>query len=132
MDLVSGLSAASTALGIVKDLREIDRSVDEAGFKLKLAELTEALADARIALSDAKGEIAEKNSEIRLLKDALASAKLGETCPICNDGNLKVSSVTPHRQLGAVGVQERKLRCDNESCRHTEARLHDPNGMLKK
>jgi hypothetical protein len=57
MDIASGLSAASAAITIAKDLREIDRSVDEATFKLKIAELTEALADTKIALSDARNKI---------------------------------------------------------------------------
>ena len=59
MDIASGLSAASAAITIAKDLREIDRSVDEATFKLKIAELTEALADTKIALSDARNKISK-------------------------------------------------------------------------
>lgn len=68
MDIAGGLTAASTAINIVKDLREIDRSVDEATFKLKIAELSSVLADTKISLSEARIEISEKDARIATLK----------------------------------------------------------------
>jgi len=132
VDIISGLSAASQAIKIAKDLRSLDRSVDEADFKLKLAELTEALADTRIALSEAKEDIAEKDSEIRKLQSQLESVRAGEMCPVCGEGRLKTKQVVDHPTFGELGVQEKHLSCDNPNCQHSEKRTHDPVGFLHK
>ncbi len=55
-----------------------------------------------------------------------------ERCPICTSGRLKVVKVGPHPQMGAVGLQQRTLKCDNPACSHSEARMHDPAGRLDK
>jgi hypothetical protein len=39
MEILTGLTAISQAIGISRELKEIDRGVDEAAFKLKLAGL---------------------------------------------------------------------------------------------
>ncbi len=132
MDIISGIAAATQAMNLVKEIRSIDRSVDEATFKLKLAELTEALADTKIALSEAREEVAAKNSEIRSLNARIANLSSGESCPICQTGRLKTTSVRPHPVFYNVGVQERQMKCDNPDCAHQEARMHDPTGILEK
>ena len=68
VDIVSALAATSQAVAIVRDLREIDRAVDAAAYKLKIAELTSVMADIKLALTDAKGELALKDAEIDRLK----------------------------------------------------------------
>ncbi|WP_243612680.1 hypothetical protein [Shimia aestuarii] len=125
MDLGSGLSAASTAIGIVRELREIDRSVDEAAYKLKLAELTEALADAKLALTDAKVKVAD-------LEMALADATSGEICPKCKVGRLQLVSTRPKLQRGLnhFGVEVWDFQCDNSDCAFESSKLHDPHGVL--
>ena len=132
MDLVGGLSAAQMAINLVKDLRSIDRSVDDATFKLKIAEVIEALAETKIALSEAKETIAAKDSEIRNLKEKLSNATSGEACPVCQTGRLKTTNVRRHPQMGDVGLQEKDLKCDNQECGHHETRMHDPNGLLNR
>jgi len=128
MDIMSGLSAASTAIGIVKDLRALDRSIDDATFKLKIAELSAALADTQVALSEAKAELSEKDETIRGLERIIAELKTGEGCPICGTGRMKVTASRPHPTFGNFGLQERTLTCDNPDCSHTEERRHDPSG----
>ncbi len=59
MDISAGLVALGHAVGIAKDLRDIERGVDEASFKLKLAELIEALAESMIALSLKRSKVYE-------------------------------------------------------------------------
>ena len=54
-----------------------------------------------------------------------------EPCVICGSGKLKVTRVGPHPQMGAVGLQERTLTCDNPDCKFTEKRMHDPAGLTK-
>ncbi len=70
MDITAAVQSIATALGIVKDLRAIDRGVDEASFKLKLADLTESLADAKVTLVEAQSALQEKDQEIDRLKQA--------------------------------------------------------------
>lgn len=71
MDIPSALSGVSTALTIVKQLSDIDKRVDEAGFKLRIAEATSALAEAKLGLIDAQEELRSKDREIADLKDRL-------------------------------------------------------------
>ncbi|MCF6272162.1 MAG: hypothetical protein L3J37_03085 [Rhodobacteraceae bacterium] len=132
MDIVGGLSAASLALGLVKDLRDIDRSVDEATFKLKVAELTSALADTKISLSDAKLSMSDKDEQIRSLEAKIKDLVAGEMCPVCNNARLKTISVRPHPTFGKLGVQEKQMKCEDSECNHSENRMHDPQGRLKK
>jgi len=68
MDITGALTAVSTAVGIAKDLKEIDKGLGEADLKLKIAELTGALADTKIALTEIQAEIAEKDAAIEDLK----------------------------------------------------------------
>jgi hypothetical protein len=69
MDLISGISAASQALDLVKKLREIDADLKGAEAKLKLADLYGMLADVKIALADAQTELKAKDAEIAHLKE---------------------------------------------------------------
>jgi hypothetical protein len=116
MDLMSGLAAASHAIQIAKDLRSIDRSVDEATFKLKLSDLTMALADTQIALSDAKLQIAELNAK-------LLAATSGDICPVCRIGRLGVTKVTPHDY--STGIEFHSVSCDGTSCSYSATRTYD-------
>lgn len=116
MDLVAGLSAASTAIGIAKDLREIDRGVDEATYKLKLAELASALADTKLALADAKTKISDLSSEIAKLSE-------GDICPKCKNGRQKVISFSQHASRSMW--QWHKCECDNPDCDYEATRLFD-------
>jgi len=58
-------------MAIVKELREINAQMDQAELKLKIAELTSVLADAKLGLVDATSEIDDRDREISKLKDAL-------------------------------------------------------------
>lgn len=71
MDIPGALSGVSTALTIVKQLNDIDKQVDEAGFKLRIAEATASLAEAKLGLIDAQEELRSKDREINDLKERL-------------------------------------------------------------
>jgi len=73
MDIMSGLSAASKALDIVKALRDLEGQANDATFKLQIAELHSALADAKIALSEAKERLANQEQEIARLQEVQGS-----------------------------------------------------------
>lgn len=68
--IAEGISAVSTALGIVKTLREIDRGVQEAEFKLQVANVTSALADAKLALVEAQEAARLQKEELEKLRSA--------------------------------------------------------------
>lgn len=127
MDLISGLQAASTAIGIAKDLREIDRGVDEASFKLKLAELNIALADTKTSLAEAKEVVSS-------LERRLEEAENGEVCPKCRTGRMQLIETRNHTQQGLhlYGVEVWKFQCDNDHCEFDQKRLHDPHGAIPK
>ncbi len=67
----SALTGISTALTIVKQLNDIDQKVDEASFKLKIAEISSAFAEAKLGLIDAQQELRQKETEIAALKSSL-------------------------------------------------------------
>ena len=132
MDLITGLSAASQAVSLLKQLRDLDRALDEAAFKAKLIELQEMVLDARTSLLEAKEALLTKEERIRELERLVVELKSGETCPVCQNGTLKTRSVKAHPTFGEVGVQEKTLVCSNPECGHTEKRIHDPSGILGK
>ena len=134
MDIVGGLTAANLALGLVKDLRDIDRSVDEAAFKLKVSELTFALADTQIALSDANLKLNETTQQIQTLKNDLETATSGDICPKCRSGRMQLIRTNSHRMgsLGQFGVEDWHLACDEAECGFEQTKMHDPHGVIPK
>ena len=128
MDLMTGLSAASQAIGLAKQLRDLDRALDESAFKAKLLELQEALFETKSALLDAKEALLVKDTRIAELEGVIEEIRSGETCPICQKGQLKVTGSRPHPHFGTFGHQERTLTCTNIDCGHSEKRKFDPSG----
>ena len=132
MDLTTGLAAASQSLTLLKQIKDLDASIDAAVFKTKLLELQESAYEARAALLDAKEAVLAKDAEIAELKRKLEAAKSGESCPVCGEGRLKTERVVPHPTFGDLGVQEKHLSCENPECKHSEQRMYDPMGLVKK
>lgn len=126
MDISSALVVISQAIGIAKDLREVEHDLDTATYKAKMAELYTSLADVKMALTDARTELHQKNGEISELKRVIAELKSGEPCPLCENGTLKVTASRDDPHFGIFGVQKRTLTCTNPDCSHTEHRQHDP------
>ena len=71
MDIPAALTALSPAITVVKQLKEIDLKVDEATFKLNIAEATAALAQAKLELLDAQEVIRAKDRELAELRGAM-------------------------------------------------------------
>jgi hypothetical protein len=68
IDWAIALSTASQAIKFANDLWQIDKEVTQAALKLKIADLTDTLADLKNILTEAKTDAAEKDSEIERLK----------------------------------------------------------------
>ncbi|RCW85392.1 hypothetical protein [Phyllobacterium bourgognense] len=71
MDIPATISAVTTALGFVRELNAIDVQADKAELKLKIAEISSALADAKMGLIDAVEIVREKDKAIAEAKAAL-------------------------------------------------------------
>jgi hypothetical protein len=134
VDIVTDLSAASQALTLVKQLKDLDKALDQAAFKASLLELQEAVFDAKSALLDAKHLILEKETRILELEQSLKVCTSGEQCPACRSGSMKVIDKKPYPVGLAAknGMQNWTMRCDNDQCGHQDIRIHDPNNLMRK
>ena len=126
MDVMTGLSALGSAIGIAKDLRDIERGVDAGAFKAQIGELYMNLGDAKIALTDAREAIHLRDQEIASLKSQIAALKSGENCPLCQTGTMKITASRADPIFGPFGHQERTLTCQNPACGHEEKRKYVP------
>jgi hypothetical protein len=125
------LTTISTALSTIKSAYDLSKlisdssdSLEQAGIKLKLSELINSLADAKIQISDIKDILIEKDNEINKLKniiqvnDALNyekpyywmikdDKKDGPYCQLCYDKNKQLIRL----QTQSIGSW-RCLSCD--------------------
>jgi hypothetical protein len=74
MDFIGAIATATKAMEGLKLLRGLEKSFDEASFKLTIADLTTNLADLKIALTEARSEAGDKDVEIQRLKKEFAFA----------------------------------------------------------
>jgi len=72
MDPATVISTISAAIGFARELNQVGRTLDEVQWKLKIAELTSALADAKVAATELKDEIEARDRQIAELKAAFA------------------------------------------------------------
>ena len=68
IDWPLAFSTASQAIKLANDLRAIDKEMSQAELRLKVADLTGALADLKVTLTEAKSEAVEKDEEIARLR----------------------------------------------------------------
>jgi hypothetical protein len=66
--ILQGLQSLKTAADIVKYIRTAEGSFEKAEIKMKVADLAEALADARLSILEAQQEIERLNAEIAELR----------------------------------------------------------------
>lgn len=70
IDFGALLTSTTAAIGIAKAVREAKGEYDQAELRLKMAELLGTMADVKLALGDARDELAAKDAEIERLKAA--------------------------------------------------------------
>ena len=68
VDIMTALATAGHVSNLLKELLGIDKAVNAAEFKFKIAELTEAVADLKLSLVETKDDLATKDAEIERLK----------------------------------------------------------------
>jgi hypothetical protein len=57
-------ATAGQVLKTLKDLASVGQAIDTAEFKLKIADLSEAMADLKLTFIEAKDDLASKDAEI--------------------------------------------------------------------
>lgn len=70
MDFITAITSVTKGMEVLKALQTIDKQFDAASYKVQITELTAALADAKMALVDARDEVAEREKEIIRLKES--------------------------------------------------------------
>lgn len=70
IDIAGGIAAATQAIDIAKALRGIEKNYDSATYRAQIAELMDALSNAKLALIDARENAAELEKEIERLRKA--------------------------------------------------------------
>lgn len=68
--IAEGIAAATFAMNAAKDLIGIDRSISEADFKLKIAVMTESIANVKIAMVELQDELHRSEKEVQRLRAA--------------------------------------------------------------
>lgn len=95
MDIAAGLTLLGQATNIVKGLREIDKGFDLAALKARMADLYGTLADVKIALSDARETIHDRDGDADELKG------MGRYVHLCFRSNHPMEYLA--RQDGRIG-----------------------------
>lgn len=111
MNISAGIAAVTQAITIAKTLRSIEKSYDEATLKAQLAELVSALADAKLALTEAKESHQKKDKMIAKLKASfeahgdLITSDGGYKFFVGEDGNPLGYPVCPKCEIDGKLVQ---------------------------
>jgi hypothetical protein len=132
----TALSSLKTATDIVKLIKDSDIFLDKTEIKLKLADLTSALAETKIQLADIKELLIEKDKKIRELEERITivgnvvyedryywkivdDQKDGPFCQRCFDADSKLIRL----QKGHSTLYEHTSRwysCHKCKCRYDE------------
>ncbi len=104
MDIVTSLG---TAIGVAKKLHELGKKVSDADFKIMLAELTDALGDAKLEAADLKMQLAEAEEEVQALKSAVA--KREAALPEIHDHAYVFEDRSRHYCTGCYDIRGQKI-----------------------
>jgi hypothetical protein len=70
--IAEGAAAVTAALGLGKELLNVNKAYNDAEFKLKIAEITASLATVKMSLAEAQTLMIEKDQENAALKRSMA------------------------------------------------------------
>ncbi|MDD9739896.1 MAG: hypothetical protein RID15_01735 [Marinovum algicola] len=71
MDVGAVISSLTASIGLVRELNSIDRQLDEADYKLRIAELSSKLAETQINLTELATAMHAKDQELKELAKRL-------------------------------------------------------------
>lgn len=71
ISIIAVLNGLKTATEIAKTVKDIDISIEKAELKLQMAELINAIADAKVSVAEIQEVVAKKDKEIGQLKESL-------------------------------------------------------------
>jgi hypothetical protein len=71
VDLAAAIAVATQTISTLKELRNIDKALNHAEWKLRVAELASSIADLKNALVEAKSEVNTKDEEAIKLRETL-------------------------------------------------------------
>jgi uncharacterized protein YihD (DUF1040 family) len=72
VDPTAVITSVTAALKAAKAWRDVEKAFEAAGFRAQLADVIDALTDAKLALADAKEQQSVKDTEIARLKHTIA------------------------------------------------------------
>ena len=99
--IATGLQALKQAGEIVKYIRSAEHSFEKAEIKMKVADLADALADARMSILDAQAEIERLNDAYGSRYTGFAMVPLPATIPFAGPINVDWSEFV----LGSVPIE---------------------------
>lgn len=105
--MVDIVSSITTAIDIVKRLRELGRKVSEADFKMLLADLTSELGDAKLNAANLKIELAETKDRIAELERQASHRTSDE--PEVHEGAYVFGDGTRHYCTGCYDTGGKKI-----------------------
>lgn len=140
-----GLQALRTATGIVKNLREVDRSIEAAEYKMQLAELMESLSEAKTKLVEAQEEnntLRERITQLEAVRDLRSEITLennvyvpvkgevpgygaGPWCSKCFETEGQLISLH-HKVASAAAVGKRTFASYKWECPNCKAAVRAP------
>lgn len=105
MDVVASVQHA---IEIVGKLRALSKKVEDADFKMLLADLASDLADAKLELADFKGQMATLLAENQELKAQLAVRQEGK--PTLDQGAYKFPGEEGHFCTACFDARDKRVR----------------------
>ena len=123
MDIISGISAVNSAIGIAKALRGIEKTYDEATAKAQLADLISSLTDAKLAMAEAKENLAAKDKEIERLKASFED----KTALVKGDGGYSYLADEARKPVGYPACP----KCEQVDGRVVQTKEHETSGKSR-
>ncbi|WP_105426532.1 hypothetical protein [Neorhizobium tomejilense] len=134
VDIPGTLAVLSQAIGIVKDLREVEKGLSEGEIKARMAEMYSSLADVKMALADTQEELRAKDQEIDRLRSAFATKEKtvkerGFSLLTFEDGEPKGEPFCPVCEQKAgryfhLSMMTGKFKCPNCKAEYGDAPVH--------
>jgi hypothetical protein len=104
MDVVANIS---NAIEIAKKLRELSKKVEEADFRMLLADLTDQLGDAKLQATNLKIELAEALGKVHELERRATQVASAE--PQVHDGAYVFGDTNRHYCTGCYDARGQKI-----------------------